>query len=122
MTTISRGSWGRSDEGSQTALDRVPGAELLLLDGRPHVRGDLGQVRLDLVALVSDDDHDLLRLDLGGGGQCVAEHRVTGQLVQQLRLDDFIRVPPPAASTITAGGVAAASGAPGSTESEDSGV
>ena len=48
------------------------------------MRGDLGEVGLDLLAQVTDHDDDVLRLQRGGGVDGVAEHRVAGDLVQQL--------------------------------------
>ena len=47
--------------------------------------GDLGEVGLHLVALMADHDDDLFRTDLGRCRQRIAEHRMAGDLVQQLR-------------------------------------
>ena len=78
---------------------RLPGPSLVLVDD-DHPGVDLGDVSGD-VALVADH-HEVLRGHLAGRGDRVAQQGAPGDAVQDLGVADFIRVPSPAARTMTA--------------------
>ena len=92
---------GRRTRRGEGDPDGVAGAVLLVL----HSEGDLGHqgldVGADLVALVADHGDHLLGVEGAYGLEHVLDHAAAGDLVEDLGVLDFIRVPPPAASTIT---------------------
>ena len=77
---------GQPTQVGKSALDRVPGAVLLLLDGGADVRGDVGEVLQHLLPLVTDHDHQVLGFQRLRGVDRVAQHGMAAHLVQQLRL------------------------------------
>src|SRR5699024_10590640 len=68
----------------EAALHRVTGALLLVLDGGRDIRGDIGDVRLDLLALVPGDRDESVRGDAARGGERVTDQCAPTDLVQQL--------------------------------------
>src|SRR5215217_9249728 len=65
-------------------LNRMAGTKLLLLHRYQHMWRDLREMFLHLITKMTDDDHDMLRLQGSRGRDRVAEHGVTSDLVQQL--------------------------------------
>ncbi len=92
-------------EGVDAHPDRVPGALLGLLDGEQRARHLLEHVRPDLLATVAHDGDDPLR-GAPSSAACrtcpTIERPPTG--CSTFMVLDFIRVPLPAASTMTAAG------------------
>ena len=70
--------------GLQRALHGVPGAQLLVLYGRAHVRGDCGQVRGDRVTPVPDDDHEPVGSQDVGGSHRMTDQAASADLVEHL--------------------------------------
>ena len=64
---------------------RMPGAALLLLQHGQRVRGDLGQVRAELVRAVPDDHDPAARMQRSGGGEDVTEQAAAEQRMEHLR-------------------------------------
>ena len=103
-----RGVAGRDDHGAvdragrlDRHADRVPGALLGLLDREHHVGDQRLDVRADLLALVTDHGDDLR-----GSTACTAARTWPIMLRPPIgwstfMVFDFMRVPPPAARTIT---------------------
>ena len=65
-------------------LDRVAGAELLLLHRDQHMGCDLGEVGFHLITEVADHDDDVLGLHGRRSRHRVTEHGMSGDFVQQL--------------------------------------
>ena len=82
---------GDDDDAGQVAerlgdhADRVAGADQLVLDDDPHVRGVPGRFGAHLVPAVPDHDDEALRAELGRRRQRVPEHAATAQGMQHLR-------------------------------------
>jgi hypothetical protein len=66
-------------------LNGVTGPELLLLHRDQDVWRNLSEMFLDLITKVADNDHNMFGLYLSRSCHRVAQHGVTGDLVQQLR-------------------------------------
>ena len=69
----------------QPDAHRITGAVLLFLHGDGCLGGDLGQVLLDLGALVTHHHHQALGFQGRGCPQRAADHRLAGNLVEDLR-------------------------------------
>jgi hypothetical protein len=78
----------RSVEGAGERLERdahrVPGPALLPLHDAAYRRMVLGEVLGDGVTAVTDDDDDVLRVQLGRRGEHVTEQRPPEDAVQHL--------------------------------------
>ena len=74
----------RSASWSSAACTAWPVPELLLLDCDQHMGSDLGEVGFDLITKMTNHHHDVLGLDRRRGRHRVAQHGMTGDLVQQL--------------------------------------
>ncbi len=95
---VQQGNVGRGDEdraleivgeGSQAALDGVPGAELAILDGGVNRATEGGGKVLDglghSLTIVSDDGHQVVGAQVGGRVEGVREHGASGQGMQNFR-------------------------------------
>ena len=67
----------------QSAGDRMPGAQLLLLNRRGHVLAQRLEVFQDLDALMPHHDHEVMWVECRGRRDGVAEHRLATQLMEQ---------------------------------------
>ena len=80
----------------------MAGAVLGLLDGEHRVGDELLDVRADLLALVADDGDDPVRLDAPRPRSSTWPIMLRPAIgCSTFMVLDFIRVPPPAARTIT---------------------
>ena len=71
-------------QGCEAGPHGVTGAERLLLDRDRDVRGDLGEVRLDLLALVTDDDDEPFGVERVGAVDGQRHQGLAGDPVQHL--------------------------------------
>ncbi len=71
-------------EGLEPDAYRVPRTELMLLDGLDRVRSDLVQVGRHLLALVTDDDDEVVWFESGRGSDRVRQHRPAAHLMEEL--------------------------------------
>ena len=71
-------------EHGQAAGGGASGALQVVLVGGEHIRGDLGEVRDHGIALVADDNDEMLRVDPAGRSDGVADQGASGDRMQHL--------------------------------------